>query len=166
MRRLSRDGIGRFAAFAVVCIGLKAAFAALPDSVVMPLFCRVPAEIAAFYYGVPLDVATLSFTAKDVTLAVARACAATDFFALVASVMVLRSPWHILSAWAVTLAVNSLRVIALVPMEALFPRERLPVFHLMTGVAFFLPVFALIWYNFRPKSPFTKQKEEVAQHER
>ena len=138
----------RIAIFAALCGVMKLILAALPDSVVLPLFCRVPAEVAAFYYGVPLDAGTLSFTAKGVTLAVTRACAATDFFALVAAVLVMVRPWHLLSAWAVTLAVNSLRVIALVPVDALFPKDRMPIVHLLAGVAFFLPAFALVWYLF------------------
>ena len=133
----------------------------MPESAVLAQFCRVPAEIAAFYYGVPLDVGTLSFTARGVTLAVTRACAATDFFALLAATFLtarilregvrvgdrLRDLLDLLLAWVITLAVNSLRIIALVPVDALFPKDHAPIVHLFVGVVFFLPVFAFVWYR-------------------
>lgn len=131
--------------FAAVCLGVKAVFALLPETVVLPLFCRVPAEAASFYYGVPLNADALSFTAKGVTLAVTRACAATDFFALVSATLVLVHPLHLITAYAFTLVVNTLRIIALVPVDAVFPKENMPVVHLLTGVAFFLPAFVFIW---------------------
>ena len=77
----------RIVIFAALCGVMKLILAVLPDSVILASFCRVPAEVAAFYYGVPLGTETLSFTAKGVTLVVTRACAATDFFALVAAVL-------------------------------------------------------------------------------
>lgn len=88
----------RIVIFAVFCGLIKLILAALPESAILASFCRVPAEVAAFYYGVPLEVEALSFTAKGVTLAVTRACAATDFFALVAAVLltaqILREGWR------------------------------------------------------------------------
>ena len=140
--------------FAALCGVMKLILAVLPESVILALFCRVPAEVAAFYYGVPLEA--LSFTARGVTLAVTRACAATDFFALVAAVLlaarILREGWTwrqlalLPIAWGVTLAVNSLRIIALVPVDAVFPKDHAPVVHLLAGVAFFLPAFAGVWW--------------------
>ena len=151
----------RILIFAVWCVILKLAVFFVPESAVLAQFCRVPAEVAAFYYGVPLDVGTLTFTARGVTLAVTRACAATDFYVLVASVFLtarimregvgvanrLRDLLDLLLAWVITLAVNSLRIIALVPVDAVFPKDHAPIVHLLVGVAFFLPVFALIWYQ-------------------
>ena len=147
----------RIVIFAAACGAMKLILAGLPESVVLALFCRVPAEIAAFYYGVPLEAETLSFAAKGVTLAVTRACAATDFFALVAAVLltarILREGWklrHLVQlpiAWGMTLAVNSLRIIALVPVDAVFPKDHAPMVHLLAGVAFFLPVFAGVWWR-------------------
>ena len=147
----------RVTIFAAVCVALKLILALLPDSAVLASFCRVPATVAACYYGVPLESATLSFTARGVTLAVTRACAATDFFALVAAVLLtartLRGGWrmrHLVAlpvAWVITLAVNSLRIIALAPVDAVLPKDHAPVVHLLVGVAFFLPVFAYIWYH-------------------
>ena len=142
--------------FAALCGVMKLILAVLPESVILALFCRVPAEVAAFYYGVPIETETLSFTARGVTLAVTRACAATDFFALVAAVLlaarILREGWTwrqlalLPIAWGVTLAVNSLRIIALVPVDAVFPKDHAPVVHLLAGVAFFLPAFAGVWW--------------------
>ena len=74
----------RIAIFAALCGVMKLVLAVLPEPAILASFCRVPAEVAAFYYGVPLEIETLSFTAKGVTLAVTLACAATDFFALIA----------------------------------------------------------------------------------
>ena len=146
----------RIAIFAALCGVLKLSLAVLPDSAVLASFCRVPAEAAAFYYGVPLAPETLSFTAHGVTLAVTRACAAIDFFALVAAVLltarILRKGWGwrqlalLPIAWGITLAINSLRIIALVPVDAVFPKDHAPVVHLLAGVAFFLPAFAGVWW--------------------
>ena len=151
----------RLLAFAAFCAMWKLVFAFAPESAVLAQFCRVPAEVAAFYYGVPLDVGTLSFTARGVTLAVTRACAATDFFSLVAATFLtarvmregarvggrLRDLRDLLLAWAITLAVNSLRIIALVPVDAVFPKDHAPIVHILVGVSFFLPVFVFLWYN-------------------
>ncbi len=138
---------------------MKLILATLPDAAILALFCRVPAEVAAFYYAVPLDVKMLSFTARGVTLAVTRSCAATDFFALVAATLLtarilregagwrnLRAPLDLLAAWGIALTVNSLRIIALIPVDTVFPKDHAPVVHLLAGVAFFLPAFACIWY--------------------
>lgn len=146
----------RIAIFAAWCGLLKLILAFSPDSAILASFCRVPAEVAAFYYGVALEAETLSFTAKGVTLAVTRACAATDFFALVAAVLltarIMREGWRwrqlalLPIAWGITLAVNSLRIIALVPVDAVFPKDHAPIVHLLAGIAFFLPVFVVIWW--------------------
>ena len=153
----------RIVIFAALCGVMKLILAALPESAILASFCRVPAEVAAFYYGAPLEIETLSFTVKGVTLAVTRACAATDFFSLVVAVLltarILREGWRwrqlvlLPIAWGITLAVNSLRIIALVPVDAVFPRDHAPVVHLLAGVAFFLPAFAGVWwYSFKEKS--------------
>ena len=146
----------RIVIFAACCVVMKVTLAFLPEAKILASFCRVPAEVAAFYYGVPLEPETLSFTARGVTLAVTRACAATDFFALVAAVLltarILREGWRwrqlalLPIAWGITLAVNSLRIIALIPVDTVFPKDHAPVVHLLAGVAFFLPAFACIWY--------------------
>ena len=146
----------RIVIFAALCGVMKLILAALPESAILASFCRVPAEVAAFYYGMPIETETLSFTARGVTLAVTRACAATDFFALVAAVLltarILREGWRwrqlalLPIAWGITLAVNSLRIIALVPVDAVFPKDHAPVVHLLAGVAFFLPAFTGVWW--------------------
>lgn len=151
----------RLAIFFTVCLSMKSVLDFLPNPVVLASFCRVPAEIAAFYYGVPLETDTLAFAARGVTLAVTRACAATDFFSLVFAVLLtarllrpcgwIRTVLSIVEAWVLTLVVNSLRIIALVPVEAIFPKNQTPVVHLFVGVAFFLPVFAFVWYNSFPE---------------
>ena len=159
----------RIVIFAAFCGLIKLILAALPESAILASFCRVPAEVAAFYYGVPLEVEALSFTAKGVTLAVTRACAATDFFALVAAVLltaqILREGWRwqqlvqLPIAWAITLAVNSLRIVALVPVDAVFPKDHAPVVHLLAGVAFFLPAFAGVWWYSFNRVSYGNHKE-------
>ena len=146
----------RIAIFAAFCGLIKLILAVLPEPAILASFCRVPAEVAAFYYGVPLEAEMLSFTARGVTLAVTRACAATDFFSLVVAVLltarILREGWRwrqlvlLPIAWGITLAVNSLRIIALVPVDAVFPKDHAPVVHLLAGVAFFLPAFVGVWW--------------------
>lgn len=148
--------------FVAVCGVIKLALALLPDSMILASFCRIPAEVAAFYYGVPLEAESLSFTARGITLAVTRSCAATDFFALVASILLtarilregegvgvscFRDASDFVFAWVITLVVNSLRIIALVPVDSIFPKDHAPIVHLLVGVAFFLPIFAFIWYS-------------------
>ena len=142
--------------FAALCGVMKLVLAALPESAILASFCRVPAEVAAFYYGVPIETETLSFTARGVTLAVTLACAATDFFAMVVAALLTARilsegwRWRLLAllpiAWGITLAVNSLRIIALVPVDAVFPKDHAPVVHLLAGVVFFLPAFAGVWW--------------------
>ena len=155
--------------FAALCGVMKLVLAALPESAILASFCRVPAEVAAFYYGVPIETETLSFTARGVTLAVTRACAATDFFSLVVAVLltarILREGWRwrqlvlLPIAWGTTLAVNSLRIIALVPVDAVFPKDHAPVVHLLAGVAFFLPAFAGIWWYSFNRDYYGNHKE-------
>ena len=159
----------RIVIFAALCGVMKLILAALPDSVILASFCRVPAEVAVFYYGVPLGTETLSFTAKGVTLVVTRACAATDFFAMVVAVLltarILREGWRwrqlalLPIAWGITLAVNSLRIIALVPVDAVFPKDHAPVVHLLAGVAFFLPAFAGVWWYSFNRDSYGNHKE-------
>ena len=164
----------RIVIFAALCGVMKLILAALPDSVILASFCRVPAEVAAFYYGVPLEAEALSFTARGVTLAVTRACAATDFFALIAAVLrtarILREgvgvrrlgdTLDLLLAWAITLTVNSLRIIALVPVDAAFPKDHAPVVHLLAGVAFFLPAFAGVWWWMFGRNPAFENHAET-----
>ena len=159
----------RIVIFAACCGLIKLILAALPDSVILASFCRVPAEVAAFYYGVPLETETLSFTARGVTLAVTRACAATDFFALVAAVLlsarILREGWGwrqlalLPMAWGITVVVNSLRIVALVPVDAVFPKAHAPVVHMLAGVAFFLPAFAGVWWYSFNRDSYGNHKE-------
>ena len=161
----------RIVIFAAWCGVMKLMLAALPDSAILASFCRVPAVVAAFYYGVPIEAETLSFTARGVTLAVTRACAATDFFALVAAVLlaarILREGWTwrqlalLPIAWGITLAVNSLRIIALVPVDAAFPKDHAPVVHLLAGVAFFLPAFAGVWWWMFGRNPAFENHAET-----
>ena len=163
---MRKFGVRGIAVFAMLCVALKLGLSFLPEQAVLASLCRVPAEVAAFYYGVPLNPETLSFTAKGVTLSVMRPCAAMDFFILVASALltprILREDCGVsrfrgmpecLLAWVITLAVNSLRIIALVPVDAFFPKDHAPVVHMLAGVAFFLPAFAGVWWWMYGRNP-------------
>jgi len=153
-----------------VTLLVKLAISFLPDGFVQAAFCLPPAHAAAFYYGVPLDVETLRYTAHGVCTEVTRACAATDFFSLVCGLLAAKAfcmrggrkdllvaavAGIIPAAYIVTIAANSLRLMALVPIDAVFPRSAVPVIHLCGGAVVFLGVFLLLYLalRFSPRAP-------------
>lgn len=142
----------------------KLAVSLLADGFVKTAFCLPPAHAAAFYYGVPLDAETVTYAAHGVCVEVSRACAATDFFSLVCGLLaakafcmrggrkglLLAAVAGILpAAYAVTLAANTLRLIALVPIDAVLPRSDVPVIHLCGGAVVFLCVFLVLFASLR-----------------
>ena len=150
---------GRIFAWVGVAILGKGIVAALPDEVIRSVFCVLPAQMSAWYYGVALEPEKLVFRVGEIALAVTTACAGADFFVLAASLLgvifwirkrklVIAAP---LIAWGLTIALNTCRLIALVPVERIWPREEVPIVHLGVGVVFFLPVLCFIWYNFLGK---------------
>ena len=58
-----------------------------PDSFIIPVFCRVPAELAARYYNVALQTPELIFSVRGSVFEVIRPCGATDFFSMVAGLL-------------------------------------------------------------------------------
>ena len=149
----------------VVTLAVRALTALLPESVVLPLFCMPPARFAAFYYGVGLDAEAIAFTAHGLTVAVTRACAATDFFSLVcglfaARFMVARRARGLAfaalapCAYLVAIAANSLRLVALVPVDAAFGADAVPLIHLVAGASVFLTVFIILFHALKfPRLP-------------
>lgn len=151
----------KFAIFAVVtALVVRALMSFVPDGFVRAAFCLPPARAATFYYGVPLDAETVTFTAHGVAMEVTRACAALDFFSLVFGFLAATAfPFHVESrasriavlagvlpaAYLVAIVANSLRLIALVPIDAAFPRSAMPVIHLLAGASVFLGVFVSLY---------------------
>lgn len=133
----------------------KVAVFFLPHDLVRTLFCAIPAHMAAFYYGVPLRQGDLAFRALGVSLVVAPSCAGLDFFVLCSSMLVIalwsrRRVFVMLAlpaAYLLTLMLNTLRLIALIPVERVFPKNDVPIIHLLVGVIFFLPVLCCLWYT-------------------
>jgi exosortase/archaeosortase family protein len=115
----------------------------LPDSFILPVFCRIPAELAARYYNAELQTPGLLFSVRGTVFEVARTCAATDFFSMVAGLLTylwLKSSDGILPlpknktpqrqdavvtllfalailplAWGIALFANTIRLIFIVP---------------------------------------------------
>ena len=155
-----RPMLGRFAVFAIFAAVAKVAVASLDDGLVLSLFCRVPAWLAAAYYGAPCLGTT--FHACGVSLDVTRACAATDFFSMLfgaaAAAMLegcrrFRGALFLVLAYPATLLANAARLVALVPVDAFSKSGAVPAslpwfgeaLHLLVGMLVFLPLFCLFW---------------------
>ena len=141
----------------VVALGVKLAVDALPDAVVALGFMRPAARFAAIYLGAAFDIPTMAISARGVTIAVVRACSATDFFSMAFTLLAfampirhlaLRIPAAIVSAWIVAVLANAVRLVLLVYADGFFPASQIPAVHMAIGIAVFLPVFALLWYTF------------------
>jgi len=133
-----------------------------PDALIVPVFCRVPAGLAAGYYNAPLETPGMVFTVRGTDFEVTRACGATDFFSMLAGLFTYlclkrRSVWLGLAvlplAWFAAVAVNTLRVILLVPGRAmiyhLLPERAHVAGHQAVGTFIFLTAFILIWEGVR-----------------
>ena len=161
-----REWVNRkFAIFAVVAaLAVRALMSFAPDGFVRAAFCLPPARAATFYYGVPLCAETVTFVAHGVAMEVTRECAALDFFSLLCGFLAvaafsLRSKSSaariaaaavaIPAAYLVTLVANSLRLIALVPIDSAFPRSAVPVIHLAVGATVFIGVFVSLYLVLR-----------------
>lgn len=113
---------------------IKGAIALMPDSAIYAAFQSIPEFVAREYYG-------------ELPFKVARSCAATDFFSMVAAMLLVGRKWRLAPfAWAIAVVVNTLRIIALVPVERVFPKATAPWIHQTVGIMFFLPVLIAIWY--------------------
>jgi exosortase/archaeosortase family protein len=140
----------------------------LPDFFIEAAFMRPAGWIAASYWGVPLGLSPLAFSVGGVTLEITRACSATDFFAMVASLLaftlpvkrtVVRIPVAILTAWAVAVSANAARLVVLAKVDALFPPSRIPAVHMAVGMAVFLTVFVFLWYTILQRKESTNERE-------
>lgn len=141
---------------AAACV-VKLCVDALPDAAVAFGFMRPAARLAAAYLGAAFDESTMELSARGVTIAVVRACSATDFFSMTLALLALalpirclalRIPAAIASAWLVAVVANAVRLVLLVYADGFFPASQIPAVHMAIGIAVFLPVFALLWYAF------------------
>lgn len=141
----------------VVFFGLVCATAVVSQPFYSFVFCRVPAWIAAGYFGASLDGSVLVLGSGRV-VAVTRECGGSDFFALSCAILT----WHALrrkgavllplwlfGAWAGTVLVNGMRVIVTVwtraLVEGVLPERFFGAVHLVSGVLVFFPALALLW---------------------
>ena len=150
-----------FAVAAVVALAVKLCVDALPDAAVAFGFMRPAARLATIYLGAAFDVAAMTISGRGVTIAVVRACSATDFFSMAFTLLcfampirqiALRIPVAIASAWTVAVLANAVRLVLLVYADGFFPASQIPAVHMTIGIAVFLPVFALLWYTFVVKA--------------
>ena len=161
-RLLLFNASGVKAACACVIFAVWGALRLAPDAFVVPVFCRVPAGLAAGYYNAPLQTPEMVFTVRGADFEVARPCGATDFFLMVAGLFAYlclkrRSLWlgfaALPAAWLVTTFANTLRVILLVPGTTMiyhFLPERFHVAgHQAVGTFVFLTLFILLWEGVR-----------------
>ncbi len=139
-----------------LALALKLGLDALPAAVVAGAFLRPAARLAACYLNAAYDPAALTISVHGVTLAVVRACAATDFCALVCALFAcalpirrraLRLPAALALAWLVAVGANAARLVGLVFADACAPASSVSAVHMAVGIAVFLPVFALLWYT-------------------
>ncbi len=119
---------------------------ALPDGIVLPAFCRVPAEIVTAGFGVELERETLMYTVRGQAFVVSRGCAALGFAAMLFGVLVTRAPKWCWLAYPLTLLINAIRILAttlLALVFAGFRYERL--LHMAVGASFFITTLVLLW---------------------
>lgn len=140
----------------------------LPDAVFLPLFCRIPAHLAAAYYQVGLSIPALTFSVYGDVIQVSRSCGASTFFSLCASLLLTRlgqrqhpatggarlkfafhAGWFVAVSWALTLFVNSARLVFIVPVTAaayFFPERFGASIHMASGMLVFLCAFVALWF--------------------
>lgn len=133
------------------CLFIWVSTRLIPDQLYLRLFCEIPAGLAAGYYGSSPET-PFSFTARGITIEVVRSCGATDFFAMVFTIL-LPKWWRLFAAYGITLLMNTARLIILVPATALihasFPEQFYSLGHQVVGTAVFLPALILIWEGVR-----------------
>ncbi|MBQ3672749.1 MAG: hypothetical protein II924_04270 [Kiritimatiellae bacterium] len=148
-RRVAAGGLA-------AALAVKLCVDALPEAAVAVAFLRPAARLAAFHLGAAYDPTALTISAHGVTLAVVRACAATDFFSMVCALfafalpiraLALRLPAALAAAWLVAVLANAARLVGLVFADACAPASSVSAVHMAVGIAVFLPVFALLWYT-------------------
>lgn len=156
---MKNSSLLRWAAMFAVALAVKLLADALPDAAVASAFTRPAAWFAALYWNADFDAETVTLFRSGVTLAVVRACSATDFFSIVFALLAFLLPVRgitlrclvaLLAAWAVAVLSNAVRLALLMAIDGHFPAAEIPVVHMAVGMAVFLTVFGLLWYNLQP----------------
>lgn len=119
---------------------------ALPDAFVLPLFCRIPATVAAWWFHVPLELSTLTYKVQGITFEMARSCSAESFFALATALLLWRCPKWSWATLPLTLILNSLRAILTATLTLTFHGTRWDALvHLVAGASLFIGTLYLLW---------------------
>ncbi len=125
---------------------LSSGLSLVPDGVIELLFCRVPAEMATAWFGVPLDRATLTYLFGGQVFEISRRCGALGFFSIVVALFLVRCPKWCWLAYPITLGVNTVRIVAATVLTCLlsgFRYERLV--HMALGAILFVGTLLLLW---------------------
>ncbi len=131
----------------------------LPDALIVPLLCRIPAELTTLWLGVPLDRAALTYSLHGQTFLMARSCAAEGFFAMALAFLLCRAPKWWWLAYPLTLLINTMRITAtstLTPLLQTFRYERL--LHLSIGTCFFVCALCALWF-FLERLPYARARQ-------
>ncbi len=132
--------------FIATAIAMKLLLQFLPDAFILPLFCRVPATLAAWWFHVPLETATLTYVVDGITFEMARSCSAENFFAICLSLLIWRAPKWCWGAFPLTLLLNSLRAILTATLTLVFHGWRFEgLVHLTAGASLFMGTLYLLW---------------------
>ena len=134
-RRVAAGGLA-------AALAVKLCVDALPEAAVAVAFLRPAARLAAFHLGAAYDPTALTISAHGVTLAVVRACAATDFFSMVCALfafalpiraLALRLPAALAAAWLVAVLANAARLVGLVFADACAPASSVSAVHIVVS---------------------------------
>jgi len=150
---------------AVAIMGLSASFSR-PSIIQQMAFCAPAAHLAGFLSGAPCvkDGDNYRLIGSNLDLTVVPACAATDYFCMLAGFLSLLVTWRSLglraqllvlpTAWIVTVIVNALRLTACWQTDrfaqALLPQSLWPTIHMAVGVVTFLTgMIGVYWAVYR-----------------
>ena len=156
----------------------------LPDAVFFPVFCDLPAFFASRYYNADLMKPELVFSVREVVVQVTRGCGASGFFAMCAALLLARlwqshNPatggssfkWMFAAAlalgmaWTLTLAVNSARIVCIIPVTAsslMLPERIRGSVHMFAGMLVFMGSFIALWVA----TEFVVKKRKTNEHSR
>lgn len=127
-------------------VAIKSLLLLCPDVWILPLFCRVPASLAAWWFHTSLDPNTLTYEVDGVLFEMARSCSAENFFAICFTLLIWRAPKWCVIAFPLTLLLNSLRAILTATLTLAFHGWRFEgLVHLTAGASLFMGTLYLLW---------------------
>lgn len=133
--------------FVLTAMAIHCGLQWMPDAWMMPLFCRLPATCAAFWFGVPLDPTSLTYVVNDVPFEMARSCSGEGFFSIAFSLLLWRKPKWCWAAFPLTLILNSLRAILTATLTLTLHGSRFEsLVHLTAGAVIFICTLYLLWF--------------------